>query len=113
MDVVAPLPAHGQAAELEEPGDGPLGDPSEPAELLARLDPLAGDPVEDAADLQIGMAARDVVGLVGMELLRADPWTATRPLDRFDHFDDRLEERAVVVVRVGVPGAQRDAVAVD
>ncbi len=113
MDIVASFVAGGQAAELEDPGDRPFGDPAVATEPLLRLDALAGDPVEDAPLLEVGVAAWDVVGLVGVQLARSDPWTPARTLDRLDQLDDCLEQGAVMVVGGGVPSAQRDAVAVD
>src|SRR3954447_3929165 len=39
----ASLIADGQLAILAEPGEGALNEPAMPAQLLTRLDPLAGD----------------------------------------------------------------------
>ena len=49
MDVGAPLVAHGEAAELRQPGKGALHDPTMAAEMLTAFDPSAGDAILDVA----------------------------------------------------------------
>jgi len=112
-DVVAPLPADREAAELEEPSDRALGNPAEPPEFLAGLDAFPRDSIEDAPLLEVGVTAGDVVGLVGVEFLGPNAGPATRAPDRLDQFDQRLEQLAVVVVGRGLPGGQRRALPVD
>ena len=59
------------------------------------------------------MGTRDVVGLVGVQLLRPATWAAPRSFDRLDQLDQRRKELAVVVVRRSLPVGQWRPVAVD
>lgn len=68
MDVGSPLVADGEATELGEPSQGPLGDPPVTSQPLAALDPAPGDAGLDAAAGQRLTAAAMVVGLISVQL---------------------------------------------
>src|SRR5215204_799227 len=112
VGVLAALVAHGEPAELVEPGERALDDPAVPPQPRARIDALARDPGLDTAPPQEPAAARDVVGLVGVELGRAPAGPAARPLDRRHCVDHLLEDGAVVAVGAGDHDRERGAVAV-
>src|SRR5512135_1817435 len=67
----AAVVAQAETLVTEQPGDGAFDHPAAPAEPAMGLDAAAGDAGEDAAAAQIGAAAGEVVGLVGMQLGRA------------------------------------------
>jgi hypothetical protein len=71
---VGPVIAKPEAFEPQQPGDGALDDPADPAELGLVLDPAARDPHIDPATVQILPTATEVVALVGVELVRASAW---------------------------------------
>ena len=81
MGVGAALVAHVEATEVGEPRHGALHDPADTAQARAALDADARDAVHAAPAAQIGMAARDIVGFVGLHLLRALARTTARTLD--------------------------------
>jgi hypothetical protein len=89
------LVADGEAAEAVDPSEAALDDPSVAAELLATVDPAAGDAVFDAAT-RAGAPAAAVVGFVGVQLVRS----ASRPT-RFPVTEQMLEGDAVVDVGAG------------
>src|SRR5919202_5004757 len=113
MNRLAPLVAHGQPAELAEPGQRPLDSPPEPPEPLARLDAFARDPTRNSAAAQIRRAALGVIGFVRVQLRRAASGATQRALDRLDGFDHYLEQRALIDVRPRQPDGERDTLAVD
>jgi hypothetical protein len=57
VDVGAALMAHGDAAELGEPGQGALDLPTVPPELFAAVDAAPGDARDDAAGMALAAAA--------------------------------------------------------
>lgn len=71
MDVSPTLIADLEAPEAVEPGERPLHHPAIPSQPFARFDAAARDAGDDAAGAQCSAAAREVVGLVGMQLHRA------------------------------------------
>jgi hypothetical protein len=80
-DVGASLVADGQASEPVEPGQGAFDDPVMAPQTPAAPDAAPGDPIADAALAQVAMAARQVIGFVGGELVRSPagrprPWRA-------------------------------------
>ena len=93
--------ADDEAAETVEPGDGPFDHPSVPPEFLAAFNAAPGDAGDDAAPAYGRAAARIVVSLVGMKLVRP----AARPPALLAHrcygIDQRLEGFAVVDVGGG------------
>lgn len=70
-----PLVADGKVAKLGEPGHGTLDFPAMSAETFAGVDATPGDARSDASGAALSAAAAMVVGLVGMEFVRA----AARP----------------------------------
>ncbi len=95
------LVAGGEAAEAREPGDRPFDHPAVATEALGRLDALARDADADPTASEVGAAARDVVGFVGVELGRSKPWPPrppARPDNGRDRLDQRLEDARVVQV---------------
>src|SRR5512135_3556211 len=66
----AAVVAQAETLVTEQPGDGAFDHPAAPAEPAMGLDAAAGDAGEDAAAAQIGAAAGEVVGLVGVQLGR-------------------------------------------
>jgi hypothetical protein len=71
MDIGPPLVAHPQPAEVIEPGQGALDDPAMATQPLAGVDALARDAHLDVTRAQRGAAARRVIPLVGMPIVRA------------------------------------------
>jgi hypothetical protein len=112
VDVVAPLVADREPAVLRKPGQCALHDPPAAPQPLARVDPTAGDAWGYAPLSQGSSTTREVVSLVGMELLGTLPrsaGTATRPLDRLDSVHGLLQDLRVVDVRGGEHYRQWDA----
>src|SRR5688572_11067416 len=67
MDILAPFIPDRQPPIAVEPGQGALDHPAIPAQPLAGFPSLARDPNPDVAAGQRRPAARDVVGLVGVQ----------------------------------------------
>src|SRR5215217_6078964 len=112
MDVVAPLIADREPAVLRKPGQCPLHDPPVAPQSLARVDTTAGDAWGYAPPSQGFSTPREVVSLVGVELLGTLPrsaGTATRPLDGLDAIHGLLQDLRVVDVRGGEHYRQWDA----
>src|SRR3954471_24741068 len=112
VNVVAPLVADHQPAAAGDPGQGALHQPPVPAQPLAALDPAPGDARDDAALPAGTAAAAVVVGLVGVQLLRAPSRPAARLAHRRHGVERLLEHGAVVRVRGGEQDRQRDALPV-
>jgi hypothetical protein len=98
VDVLAALVSDGEAAELAQPGEGAFDHPAMAPKPFAGVDPCAGDPHLDSASPQEATTARDVVGLVGMELGGALPWATAWALDVRNGVDHCLEDRTVVAI---------------
>ncbi len=111
MDIRSPLVPDRQSPVARKPGQGPLDHPAVPAQPLARLDALARDPHLDPAAMEEPSTARDVVRLVGMELGRALAPLPGGLADRGHGVDQVREDHAVMAVRPGEHGGQRDALA--
>jgi hypothetical protein len=111
MDIRSPLVPDRQSPVARQPGQGPLDHPAVPAQPLARLDALARDPHLDPAAMEEPSTARDVVRLVGMELGRALAPLPGGLADRGHGVDQVREDHAVMAVRPGEHGGQRDALA--
>src|SRR5512143_670536 len=110
----AAVVAQAETLVMEQPGDGAFDHPAAPAEPAMGLDAAAGDAGEDAAAAQIGAAAGEVVGLVGVQLRRAAAGSAAAgPLDRGGGIEQRLEQPAVVGVRRGQQRGEGDPGGVD
>ena len=98
MDIGPSLIADGQPAVPVEPGQGALHHPAMAAQPLAGVDAFAGDAHPDVALGKRPATARDVVGLVGMQLVRALAAPAVGLLDRRDGIEQLLEDDRVVAV---------------
>ncbi len=113
MEIDAAFKADAQFAHACEPGMGALDDPAMAAQPVVARDPLACDPRNDAALLEEGATAVDVVSLVGVQFVwptsRA-PWFATNWRQGVDQL---LEHDRVVPIGAGDAHRQGDAVAID
>jgi len=113
VDVDAALIPDGQAAVAGEPGEGALDNPAVSSEMGAALDPAACDARGDAAGAALTTAAAMVVGLVGVELARPAPGTATMAgPDRRHGIQGRGQHTAVVAVCPAERQAKRRAAGV-
>ena len=112
VDVIAPLIAYREPAVTGEPGQCALHHPSVPSQPLARVDPAPSD-ARLYAPLPQGLAAaREIVALLGVQLLRtlARPApTAMGLLDRLDGVHGLLQDRRVVDVGGREDYRERDA----
>jgi len=104
MDVRSALVADGQATVLGQPGERPFHDPAMPTEPVIALNPFASNPALDPPSSKKPPTARDVIALIGMELLRPLATPASGGLDRRDRHDEPLKEHRIVPV-----GAAQDA----
>lgn len=91
-----------------EPRQGPLDRPAVSAEPLGGVDAPARDPHRDPAPVQKPPAARDVVRLVGVKLGGAFAALPRGLPDPRHGVDQGLEHHAVVAVRAGQEGRQRN-----
>ena len=82
MNIGPPFRADGQPAIPVEPGQGALHHPAMPAQRLAGVATFAGDAHPDVPLGKRAATARDVVGLVGMQLVRPLAAVAVGLLDR-------------------------------
>src|SRR5215211_1659916 len=101
VDVRPPLIAHRQPAILAQPRQRTLHHPPVPSQLLARVDPTAGDAWGYIPPPQGLPAAGEVVGFVGVQLLRAlarPSGFPTRPLGRLDAIHGLLQNLRVMDV---------------
>ena len=115
MDVPPALVADRQPAEARQPGQRPFHDPAVAAELLAGLDPPARNAAVDATLAEALAAARDVVGLVRMDLRWTDAGSPAPAgaLERLDRFEQRLEDFGVVNLGGSQPTGERNAAGID
>ena len=113
VDVGPPLVADRQAPKARQPSQGALDHPAVSAQALAALDALAGDAHLDVALRERPATARDVIGLVGVQLggpfARSSAW----PFDRADGIEQRLEGDAVMPVGRSQQDRQRDTTTID
>jgi hypothetical protein len=105
--------ANSQAAEVVEPGKGPLEDPAMPPERLTGLDPASGDAAADATLAQVRPTAPEIVALVCMQRVGPLTWAAKRSFDRLDGLDQIFEDKRVVNVGGRKPDREWDPLAVD
>ena len=113
MDISPSLVANGQPAKARQPRQRALNHPTMPAQLVLALDALARNPHLDPALGQRLPAARDVVGLVGMQLGRTLARAAAWPLDRDDGIEQVLEHPRIMGVGARQPEREGDAAALD
>ena len=113
MDVIAPLVAHLQPPEAVYPRESSLHYPPVSAQLLTGFDAPPGYP-RGYASLPQGLpTSREVVSLIGVQLLGALARSATRPLDRFDGIHGLFQDLGVVGVRSRVGHREGNASSVD
>ncbi len=108
MDVGPPFVAHAQTAEVIEPGERALHHPAMPTQALAGIGALARDADPDMAAGECPPAARIVVALVGMDLVRALAATAVRLPNGWDGIEQPLEDDRIVAIGAGQEGGERE-----
>ncbi len=113
VDVGTPLVAHLQPPKAVQTRQRPFHDPSVPAQALARLDAPPGDVSGYALLTECFAAAREVVALVGVQLLGPLSRAAMSSADRSNGVDEILEHPRVVDVSRRVPYREWNAVSVD
>jgi hypothetical protein len=111
-DVGASLVADGQPAEAAEPGESAFDDPAMPPQMLTALDAASGDAIADPSLAQGTTAARQVIGFVGVELVRALAGSAPALAHRWHGVDQLFEEAAVMDICRGNPQGERDTVGI-
>jgi hypothetical protein len=112
VNVVAPLVANREPAILRKAGQRAFHDPPVTPQSLARVDPASGDAWGYAPPSQGFSTTREVVSLVGVELVGTLPrsaGTTTRPLDRLDAIHSLIQDLRVVDVCGGEHYRQWDA----
>jgi len=112
VDVVSALVAHRKPAILAQPSQRTLHHPPVPSQLLARVDPTAGDACLYAPLPQGLAAAGEVVGFVGMQLLRAlarPTGFPTGALDRLDAIHGLFQNLRVMDVGGAEDYREREA----
>ena len=105
--------ADDKAAEAGEPGEGSLDHPAVPAEALAGVEAASGDAWEDAALVTGLAAARNIVGLVGVQLARSPAGPTPALADRRHRVEHRLQHPAGVDVGRGQGNGQGNAAGID
>ena len=114
MDVVASLVAYLQPSVAVHPRERSFHYPPVSSQPLAGFDAPPGYPGGYAPLPERLPASREVVGLVGMQLLRALARAPTRRLaDRLDGIHGLLQDLGVVDVLSSVYHTERDAFPVD
>ena len=113
VDVGPPFIADRQPSEAPQPGQRAFDHPAVATQLLATLDPLARNPDLDVPAGQRLATARDVIGLVRVQLGWSFAWTTTRAFDWLDGVDQGLEVDTVMTVGRSQQNSQRDALTFD
>lgn len=112
MRVDSTLEAHAQLAEGGQPGMGTLDHPAMAAQSVIAFDALACNSVLDSSQLDVCMAAREVIALVGVQFFGATPGPATQPSNRRQCVNQLLEEHRVMPIGPCDAKHQRDALPV-
>src|SRR5829696_9339350 len=113
MDAVSALVAHLQSPQAVQPRQSSLHYPPVSAQLLTGFDAPPGYP-RGYAPLPQGLAAsREVVSLVGVQLLGALARAATRTLDGLDGVHGLFQDPGVMDVGRRVDHRERDTSPVD
>ncbi len=110
VDVGASLVADGQAAEAVEPGVGTLDHPAVATELFAALDTTTSDARHDPAGSAFVPTGSGIVGLVGVQLVRAASRSAAAAVPQGrDGIEGGRHHDAVVPIGPAQAEAQRGA----
>ena len=112
-DVGSLLVADDEAAETGEPGEGSLDHPAVPAEALAGVEAASGDAWDDVAIVAGLAAAREIVGLVGVQLARSPAGPTPALADRCHRIEHRLQHPALVDVGRGQGNGEGNAAGID
>ena len=113
MDVGAPLIADGEAAKTVEPCQRSLDNPSVSAQPFAAVYASPGNAGHDPALPAFAPAAVMVVGLVGVELVRALARTSTTVAHAWHGIQGGCQHHTVVPVGRAQPHPERGALPVD
>src|SRR3954466_5870038 len=111
-DVGASLVADGQSTEAAEPGQSAFDDPAMSSQTLAALDAAPGDAIADPSPAQGTRAARQVIGLIGVELVRALAGPSPTLADRRHSIDQLVKDAAVMNVCRSDPESEGDTLGV-
>lgn len=107
MDIGATFVADGQPPEAIEPGQGAFHHPAMATQALAGVDALPGNADPDVPLGECAATARNVVGLVGMQLVRAFAAVAVGLRDGGNGIKHLLKDRRLVLVGWGRELGQR------
>jgi hypothetical protein len=107
MDIGPTLVADGEPPEAIEPGQGAFHHPAVPTQALARLDLLASNADLDVAFRQRLPAARDIIGLVGMPLVRPLTPTSVGLSNPGHGVEEVLEDYRIVTIGPRQEGGER------
>ena len=102
-----------KTAELVDPGEGALDDPSVLAEMHAAVDAAPCDAGRDVAAAQFAPAEGVVVTFVGVQLGRSLAGSSAPLAHRLYRVDGRRQKLAVVAVRAAQNNGERKAGTVD
>jgi len=111
-DVGASLVADRQSTEAAEPGQSAFDDPAMSSQTLAALDAAPGDAIADPSPAQGTRAARQVIGLIGVELVRALAGPSPTLADRRHSIDQLVKDVAVMNVCRSDPESEGDTLGV-
>ena len=112
MDIGAPLVADGEAAIAVQPSQGALHHPAMTAQTLTALDALTGDAHPDVTLGQGTAAAGNIIGFVGMGLVRPLAAPSVGLHDRGYGIEQLLKDHRVVAVGPGQHLGERHSAAV-
>jgi hypothetical protein len=107
MDIGPTLVADGEPAEAIEPGQRAFHHPAMAPQALAGVDRLAGNADLDVAFRQRLPAARDVIGFVGMPLVRPLTPTAVGLANPGHGVEEGLEDDRIVTIGPRQEGGER------
>ena len=107
VDVRPSFVAHAPAPKAVEPGARALDHPAVAAQMPAAVLPAPGDAGDDPACPQRRPAAGKAAALVGVQLLGAEPWPASRSGDGRHRVDGLLQHPRVMHVGRREHGSQR------
>ena len=113
VDVGATFVANSEATKSMKPSKVAFHDPTVPTEALLRLDALASDAINDAADAARASTPLHVVPLVAVQLRRPLARRTSPRLNRRHRVDHRSEHLRVVHVGRRQRDGQRYAFSVD